>query len=142
MNAAYEAPTADDADWADAIVLGTPSRFGTVCSELKAYIDSLGGLWFQGRLFGKVGAAFSSSGSKHGGNEATILGLYPALAHLGLVIAPLGYGNPALFQGGTPYGATSISGQQSDPPSSIELQVAAFQGERVAGLARKIRHSA
>lgn len=139
MNAEYEAPTPDDAEWADAIVFGTPSRFGTVASELKAYIDSLGGLWFQGKLYGKVGGAFSSTGSLHGGNETAIVSLYPVLAHLGLVIVPLGYGNPVLFAGGTPYGATSVSGQQAAPPKDVEIEVARFQGQRVATVAASLR---
>src|SRR3546814_2352883 len=86
MNAAYEAPTTADAEWADGIILGTPTRFGSVTSELKAWIDGLGGLWAKGALNGKAGSAFSSASTAHGGNEATILGLYPPLAHLGLVI--------------------------------------------------------
>ena len=78
MNAKYEAPTTDDAEWADAVVFGTPTRFGMASAELKAWIDGLGGLWYQGKLNGKAGAVFSSTGSAHGGNEATILSLVGA----------------------------------------------------------------
>ncbi|HEY0385576.1 MAG TPA: NAD(P)H:quinone oxidoreductase, partial [Pyrinomonadaceae bacterium] len=102
MYAAYEAPTEADAEWADAIILGTPTRFGNVSAELKAYIDSLGGLWFQGKLNGKAGSAFTSTSTVHGGNETTITSLYTPMAHLGLILVPLGYADPALFRAGTP----------------------------------------
>ncbi len=138
MNAAYEAPSADDADWADAIVFGTPTRFGNAAAELKAYIDSLGGLWFQGKLNGKIGSAFVSTQSAHGGNESTILSLYNPMAHLGLIIVPTGYADPAVFKGGTPYGASAVSGA-SPLPTANELEVARFQGSRVATVARAVR---
>jgi len=139
MNAKYEAPTEADADWADAIVFGTPTRFGSIASELKAYIDSLGGLWFQGKLNGKVGSVFGSASSKHGGNESTLLSIYAPMAHLGLIIVPLGYADPAMFAAGTPYGATHISHQDSVMPGAEELAVANYQGRRVASTARALR---
>lgn len=132
MNAAYEAPTESDAEWADGIVFGTPTRFGSVSSELKAWIDGLGGLWLKGALNGKTGSVFSSTSTAHGGNEATLLGLYPPMAHLGLVIVPPGYANPVMFGAGTPYGATSVSGQNATPPSDADLAAARFQGRRLA----------
>lgn len=135
MNAAYEAPTGADAEWADAIVFGTPTRFGSICSELKAYIDSLGGLWFQGKLNGKVGSAFTSTSTTHGGNESTIISMYNPLAHLGLIIVPLGYAEPIMFKAGTPYGASTVAGNNSAPPTEDELEVARFQGRRVANVA-------
>jgi NAD(P)H dehydrogenase (quinone) len=138
MNAAYEAPTPDDADWADAIVFGTPTRFGNASAELKAYIDGLGGLWFQGKLNGKVGSAFVSTQSTHGGNESTILSLYNPMAHLGLIIVPTGYADAAVFKAGTPYGASSVSGV-NPTPSADELEVARFQGKRVATVAKALR---
>jgi NAD(P)H dehydrogenase (quinone) len=138
MNAAYPAPTADDADWADAIVFGTPTRFGNVSAELKAYIDSLGGLWFQGKLNGKAGAAFVSTQGTHGGNETTITSLYTPMAHLGLIIVPTGYTDPSLFKAGTPYGASAVSGA-SPLPTEDELAVAKYQGKRVAQVALKLR---
>ncbi len=139
MNAQYEAPTEADAEWADAILFGTPTRFGNVSSELKAYIDSLGGLWFQGKLNGKAGGAFTSTSSTHGGNETTIVSLYHPMAHLGLVIVPLGYADPALFKAGTPYGASSVSGQNNAPPSADDLEVAHFQGRRIASVAKALK---
>jgi len=138
MNEAYEAPTPDDADWADAIVFGTPTRFGAISAELKAFIDGLGGLWFQGKLNGKVGSAFASTQSAHGGNEGTILSLYPPMAHLGLIIVPTGYADAAVFKAGTPYGASAVSGV-SPLPTADELEVARFQGKRVTEVAGKLR---
>ena len=88
MNALYEAPTESDAEWADAIMFGTPTRFGNVSSELKAYVDSLGGLWFKGKLNGKAGGVFNSTSTQHGGNESTSLTAYNFMAHLGLIIVP------------------------------------------------------
>src|SRR5438270_8503461 len=132
MNQQYEAPTEADAEWADAIVFGTPTRFGNISSELKVYVDSLGGLWFQGKLVGKAGSAFTSSSTPHGGNESTIVTMYNFMAHLGLIIVPLGYADPAVFVAGTPYGASSISGQNNTPPSAQDLEVARFQGHRLA----------
>ncbi|MFA5916161.1 MAG: NAD(P)H:quinone oxidoreductase [Burkholderiales bacterium] len=139
MNALYEAPTEADAEWADAIVFGTPTRFGSMTAELKAYIDSLGGLWFQGKLVGKAGSAFASTSTLHGGNEMTITALYAPMAHLGLILVPTGYADPALFKAGTPYGASSVSGTNSAPPSADDLEVARFQGKRVARVAAALK---
>ena len=139
MNAAYEAPSEADAESADAIIFGTPTRFGNVSSELKAYVDSLGGLWFQGKLVGKAGSAFVSTSSTHGGNESTNLTMYNFMAHLGLIIVPLGYGDPIMFQAGTPYGASSVSGQENAPPTAADLEVARYQGRRVAQVARALK---
>ncbi len=139
MNAAYEAPTEADAEWADAILFGTPTRFGAVSSELKAYIDALGGLWFQGKLVGKAGSAFTSTGGLHGGNESTNISLYNPMAHLGMIIVPLGYAEPVLFRAGTPYGASTVSGQDNSPPTADDLEVARFQGRRVTEVATALK---
>jgi len=135
MNAKYEAPSEADAEWADAIVFGSPTRFGAVSAELKAYIDGLGGLWSQGKLNGKVGSAFGSSSTPHGGNESTLISLYNPMAHLGLIVVPLGYADPAMFKAGTPYGASAVSFSKATPPSTDDLEVARFQGRRVASIA-------
>jgi NAD(P)H dehydrogenase (quinone) len=136
MNASYDAPTEADAEWADAIVFGTPTRFGSVSSELKAYIDSLGGLWFQGKLNGKAGSVFGSTSTLHGGNESTLLSLYNPMAHLGLIIVPLGYSDAAMFKAGTPYGASSVvNGRDITHASEDELAVARYQGRRVTQVA-------
>ncbi len=139
MNARYEAPTAADVEWADGIIFGTPTRFGNVSSELKAYVDSLGGLWRQGKLNGKAGGMFCSTSGRHGGNESTILSMYPVMSHLGLVIVPLGYTDPAMFAAGTPYGSTSISGQTATPPNEQDLAVARHQGVRTAQVAKALK---
>jgi NAD(P)H dehydrogenase (quinone) len=139
MNARYEAPTADDAVWADAIIFGTPTRFGSVTAELKAYIDSLGGLWAKGALNGKLGSAFTGSATPHGGNESTSISLYNPMAHLGLIIVPTGFADGAMFKGaGTPYGASVVSGNPPAGPSAEELDVARYQGRRVTQIAKKL----
>jgi NAD(P)H dehydrogenase (quinone) len=141
MDKLHPAPTAADAEWADGIAFGTPTRFGLVSAELKAFIDSLGGLWFQGKLNGKAGGAFTSTASPHGGNEATIVSMYHPLAHLGFIIVPLGYTDPKVFGAGTPYGASSVSGQNSAPPSADELDIARSQGRRLAQVARALKQA-
>lgn len=138
MNDRYEAPTEADAEWADAIVFGTPTRFGAISTELKAYIDSLGGLWFQGKLNGKVGSVFGSTSSRHGGNESTLLSIYTPMAHLGLIIVPLGYADAVMFKAGTPYGATHVSHLDANKPDEDHLAVARFQGRRVTTVARSL----
>ena len=140
MNGRYEAPTEADAEWADAIIFGTPTRFGAVASELKAYIDTLGGLWFGGKLNGKAGAVFGSSGTLHGGQESTLLSLYNPMAHLGLIVVPLGYADPIMFKAGTPYGATAVSHNNGTPPTADDLDVARYQGRRVTEVAGALAH--
>jgi len=145
MNAHYPEPTIEDAEWADAIIFGAPTRFGSIPVELKAYVEKLGLLWISGKLQNKIGSAFTSASSAHGGIETTILGLYPAMAHLNLIIVPTGYSHPSSLRAGTPYGAASISyAAEQRPPSEDDLQVARYQGERVARIAhatKVLRHS-
>ena len=140
MLAEYGAPTLADVEWAGGIILGTPTRFGNTSAELKAFIDSLGGLWFQGKLNGKAGSAFTSSAGPHGGNETTVASLYFPMAHLGFIIVPTGYTHENLVKGhGTPYGASSMSGQSSAPPKAEELVVAKHQGARVTEVAAALK---
>jgi NAD(P)H dehydrogenase (quinone) len=138
MNEAYPAPTEDDAVWADAIIFGTPTRFGAPASELRAYIDGLGGVWFQGKLNGKAGSAFGATSSRHGGNESTLLSLYNTFAHLGLIIVPTGYADGSMYKAGTPYGATAVV-----PPNGAvteeDLEVARYQGRRVTEVAAALK---
>jgi NAD(P)H dehydrogenase (quinone) len=141
MLKAYGPPTTDDAVWADAILFGTPTRFGNVSAELKAYIDSLGGLWFQGALNGKAGGVFGSSATPHGGNESTLLSLYHPLAHLGFIIVPTGYADASLFKAGSPYGATSVSFNKDAPPTEDDLAVARFQGRRTVEVAAALKQA-
>jgi NAD(P)H dehydrogenase (quinone) len=139
LKARYPAPTPDDAAWADAIIFGTPTRFGNVSAELKSYIDSLGGLWMQGKLNGKVGSAFVSTSTLHGGQETTILTLFAPMSHLGLIIVPTGYTDPVFFSAATPYGASTTSGQTNEPPTEHDLTAARHQGKRVAEIATALK---
>ena len=140
MLAAYGAPTLADVEWADGIIFGTPTRFGNASAELKAFIDSLGGLWFQGKLNGKAAGAFTSTAGPHGGNEATLVSLFIPMAHLGFIIVPTGYTHAKLVQGhGTPYGASAVSGQNSAPPTADDLEVAKHQGARVTKVAAALK---
>jgi NAD(P)H dehydrogenase (quinone) len=140
MLAEYGAPTLADVEWADGIVFGTPTRFGNASAELKAFIDSLGSLWFQGKLNGKAAGAFTSTAGPHGGNEATVISLYLPMAHLGFIIVPTGYTHPKLVAGhGTPYGASSTSGQSGAKPTPDELEVAKHQGARITQVAAALK---
>jgi NAD(P)H dehydrogenase (quinone) len=139
MDATYEAPTTADVEWADAIVFGTPTRFGNVAAELKAFIDSLGGLWAKGKLVNKAGAVIVSTQTTHGGNETTALTLYAPMAHLGFVIVPAGYVDPVQFAAGTPYGASTVSGSGHEPPSENDVAAAKVHGGRVAKIAAAIK---
>jgi len=140
MNQAYEAPSLADARWADGLAFGAPTRFGSAASELRAYFETLGPLWLSGELAGKAAGVFTASSSPHGGLETTGLGLYPTLAHLGLVIVPTGYGHPSLFRSGTPYGAATVSyGLERRPPTDDDLMVAVYQGERLARVAAALK---
>jgi NAD(P)H dehydrogenase (quinone) len=140
MLAEYGAPTLADVEWADGVVFGTPTRFGNTSAELKAFIDSLGGLWFQGKLNGKAAGAFTSTAGPHGGNETTVVSMYIPMAHLGFIIVPTGYTHPKLVEGhGTPYGASSMSGQSGARPTAEELEVAKHQGARITQVAAALK---
>lgn len=140
MNAAYEAPGLDDMRWADGVALGSPTRFGAAASELRAFLEGLGALWVKGELKDKPAGVFTASSAPHGGLETTALGLYPTLAHLGLIIVPTGYGIPELYRAGTPYGAGAISrGAAREPPTADDLEVARYQGRRLAAAAGALR---
>jgi len=140
MAAAYPEPTDEDLIWADAIFVGSPTRFGGPCAEIKQLIDKMGPLWLEGKLVDKIGSAFTSTGTVHGGNELTIMGLLVPLMHLGMIIAVPGYADPAMFGGGTPYGASSVSGPTADnPPTDSDLAAARFAGKRVAQMAKMFK---
>ena len=101
--------TADDIVWADAVIFGSPTRFGSPAAQLRTFIDSLGGLWAEGKLADKVYAAFTSSNSLHGGQETTLLALYITLMHWGGIIVPPGYTDPSKFVDGNPYGVSLLT---------------------------------
>jgi NAD(P)H dehydrogenase (quinone) len=132
--------TLDDLDWADAVVFGTPTRFGNVAAQFKAFLDSAGGLWFQGKLANKVYSGFTSSQNLHGGSESTLLALYNSIYHFGGVIATPGYTDPSVFaSGGNPYGVSVSTGSSGDPPSAAALAHAEYLGKRVTEIAQKLR---
>lgn len=123
-----------DLEWADAYILGTPTRFGNVAAQLKQFIDTAGGLWFEGKLAGKVGAAFTSAMNQNGGQESTVLALSNTFYHWGSIIVPPGYTDPRVFAGGgNPYGASSTGA-----PTDAELATAVHLGERVASVAARL----
>jgi NAD(P)H dehydrogenase (quinone) len=136
--------TIDELAQYDAVLIGAPTRFGRMASQMAAFLDQAGGLWASGALNGKVGGAFTSSASQHGGNETTLFSIITNLLHFGMVIVGLPYshqGQMTLSEivGGAPYGATTIAGGDgSRQPSEIELAGARHQGELAAKLAAKI----
>lgn len=136
--------TVDDLKNYDAIIFGSGTRFGTVTSQLRSFIDQTGGLWFTGALVGKVGSVFTSSATQHGGQESTILGFIPTLLHHGMVVVGLPYAFQGQMgvdeiKGGSPYGASTITdGDGSRQPSQVELDGARFQGKHVATIAGKL----
>jgi NAD(P)H dehydrogenase (quinone) len=130
----------EDLEWADAVAFGTPTRFGNVAAQFKAFLDSAGGLWFQGKLANKVYAGFTSAQNPHGGNESTLLALYNSIYHFGGIIASPGYTDPVVFaSGGNPYGVSVATGTKGDPPSDAALQHARYLGRRIAELSQKLR---
>lgn len=128
----------------DAIVVGAPTRFGRMPSQMAAFWDTTGGLWFRGALVGKVGSAFTSTASQHGGQETTLFSILTNLLHHGMTITGLDYGFQGQMgvdkvRGGSPYGATTIAdGDGSRQPAAEELEGARYQGRRVAETAAKL----
>ena len=124
MLSEYGVPTQADVEWADGIIFGTPTRFGNTSAELKAFIDSLGGLWFQGKLNGKAAGAFTSTAGPHGGNEATVISLYIPMAHLGFIIVPNGYTHEKLVQAtGRPTGRHRFPDRTTPRPPRTNLRL-------------------
>jgi NAD(P)H dehydrogenase (quinone) len=141
------APIATPAELADydAIIIGTPTRFGNMASQMKQFLDQTGGLWASGALIGKVGAVFTSTATQHGGQESTILSTHTVLLHHGLVIVGLPYSfagqmNMDEITGGSPYGASTLAkGDGSRQPSTNELDGARFQGRHVAEITAALK---
>jgi len=139
------APVASPQELADydAIIIGTPTRFGNMAGQMRTFLDQTGGLWAKGGLVGKIASVFTSTGTG-GGQEMTITSTWTTLAHHGMIIVPIGYTDPALFKitegGGTPYGASTIAGGDgSRQPDERELEIATHQGEYVAKIAVKFK---
>lgn len=140
LKSKYPEPRVEELVDADAIIFGTPTRYGNVSAELKQFIDMTGALWMEGKLVNKVGSVFTSAGSVHGGQELTTFTMLAPLIHLGMVIVTPGYADAVMFAGGAPYGATSTSGPQADQgPSEQDLAAARFQGRRVAELTTALK---
>lgn len=129
---------------ADALIFGTPTRFGMMTAEMRTVLDGLGGLWSQDAFVGKVGSVFTSSQRQHGGQESTILTFHVSLLHLGMIIVGLPYSERRQMRmdeitGGSPYGASTITGDNnSRQPSENELAMARYQGRHVAQIAKKL----
>ncbi len=113
--------TPDDMEWADLILLGTPTRFGNVASQMKQFLDQLGPLWVQGRLADKVYAGFVSASTRHGGHESTLLALYNSVHHFGGILVPPGYTDPSKFEDGNPYGVSHVSNNDTTPPGEMHF---------------------
>jgi NAD(P)H dehydrogenase (quinone) len=132
---------------ADAIIFGTPTRFGNMASQMRNFLDQTGGLWVRGGLVGKVGSVFASTGTQHGGQETTITSFHSTLLHHGMIVVGVPYAATGLNEmkevsGGTPYGATTLAGPDgSRQVSPNELEIARFQGRHVADIARRLSAS-
>lgn len=134
----------DELPEADAVIFGTPTRFGNMCGQMRQFLDATGQLWARGKLVGKVGSVFTSSATQHGGQESTILSFHITLLHQGMVIVGLPYAFAGQMRideitGGSPYGASTIAGGKGERmPSENELDAARFQGKHVAEIAAKL----
>ncbi|APZ41822.1 NAD(P)H:quinone oxidoreductase [Acidihalobacter ferrooxydans] len=137
--------TPDKLAEADAVIFGTPTRFGMMAAQMRNFLDQTGGIWAQGKLIGKVGSVFISTGTQHGGQETTITSFHTTLLHHGMVIVGLPYSEKGLSRmdeitGGTPYGASTLAGGDgSRQPSANELELARHQGRRVAEIATRLK---
>jgi NAD(P)H dehydrogenase (quinone) len=137
--------TVDGLVTADAIIFGTPTRFGNMAAQMRNFLDQTGKLWMEGSLVGKVGSVFASTATQHGGQETTITSFHSTLLHQGMIIVGVPYAEQRLLNmneitGGTPYGATTLAGPDgSRKPSENELAIARYQGAHVAGIARKLK---
>jgi NAD(P)H dehydrogenase (quinone) len=135
--------TVDELANYDAIIFGTPTRFGNMCAQMRNFLDQTGRLWQNGSLIGKVGSVFTSTATQHGGQETTITSFHTTLLHHGMIIVGVPYscqqiGNMSEITGGSPYGASTLAGSDgSRHPSENELKIARFQGAHVAEIAMK-----
>ena len=129
---------------ADAIIFGTPTRFGNMCAQMRNFLDQTGALWMNGALVGKVGSVFTSCASQHGGHETTITSFHTTLIHHGMVVVGVPYTEQKLLDmtainGGSPYGASTVAdGDGSRQPSQLELDIARFQGRHVADITSRL----
>ena len=145
----YASPSAAETDtseglrnWADAVVFGTPTRYGNPASQLKQFIDTTGSMWLQGRLADKVYSAFVSAGTNHGGLESTLLALSNTFYHWGSIIVPPAFADPVQFANGNPYGVSFASSNGTVPPDETALASARFQGRRTVEVAAQFLRGA
>lgn len=134
--------TPEDIEWADAVIFGSPTRFGNISSQLKQFIDTLGGLWAQGKLADKVYSGFVSSATRHGGQESTLLALYNSFHHFGGIVVAPGYTDPVKFADGNPYGTSHIDAQGNNPVNDETRDAARVQADRVVRIARQLKAGA
>ncbi|MFD5567528.1 NAD(P)H:quinone oxidoreductase [Streptomyces cadmiisoli] len=134
--------TPEDLDWADAIIFGSPTRFGNIAAQLKQFIDTLGGLWAQGKLADKVYSGFTSTATTHGGQESTLLALYNSVHHFGGILVTPGYTDPAKFADGNPYGTSHVDAQGNNPVNDTTRTAARVQAERVVKVAAGLKAAA
>jgi NAD(P)H dehydrogenase (quinone) len=147
LDQAAPVATVDELPNYDAIIFGTPTRFGNMCAQMRNFLDQTGGHWMKGSLVGKVGSVFASTATQHGGQETTITSFHTTLLHQGMIIVGLPYAFAGLtnmdeITGGTPYGATTLAkGDGSRRPSANELDGARYQGRHVAQITARLTHS-
>jgi NAD(P)H dehydrogenase (quinone) len=134
--------TVQDIEWADAVIFGTPTRFGNLSAQLKQYIDALGGPWSQGKLADKVYSGFTSSMTLHGGQESTLLALYTSVHHFGGIIVSPGFTDPVKFNDGNPYGTSHVDAQGTRPVDETTRAAARHQAERVVKITRQLKAAA
>ena len=134
--------SADDVVWADAVIFGTPTRYGNVAAQLKQFFDTLGPQWAQGQLANKVYTGFVSTGTNHGGQETTLLAMYNSFYHFGGLIVPPGYTDPLKFADGNPYGASHISANGANPPQEQDLTAVAYSAKRAVEIAAQLKRGA
>lgn len=131
--------TPADVEWADAVIFGSPTRFGNIASQLKQFIDTLGGLWAQGKLANKVYSGFATTATAHGGQESTLLALYNSIHHFGGIIVSPGYTDPVKFVDGNPYGTSHVDAQGNNPIGDDTRNAARHQAERVIQIAAALK---
>lgn len=143
LDQAAPVATVDELAGYDAIIFGTPTRFGNMCAQMRNFLDQTGRLWMSGALVGKVGSVFTSTGTQHGGQETTITSFHSTLLHHGMIVVGVPYAcqeltNMSEITGGSPYGAGTLAGDGKRQPSGNELAIARYQGAHVARIAQKL----
>jgi NAD(P)H dehydrogenase (quinone) len=131
--------SAEDILWADAVIFGSPTRFGNIASQLKQFLDTLGGQWAQGLLADKVYSGFTATSTAHGGQESTLLALYNTVHHFGGIVVAPGYTDPVKFADGNPYGTSHVAGQGDLPVDDTARNAGRYQGSRVVRIATALK---